>query len=293
VQTAEKGVTASAIQEVRINQNPYCAEYSRPGKGRIEVITKPGTSGFHGAFNFIWRDSALDARNAFATERPAEQRRIYEGNLTGPIGRDKKTAFVVSAQREEEDLQSVVYAQTPSGEVRQNTPRPARQTEFNFRVARQSTAASLLSLRYEFGNEAIRGNGAGGFVLPEAGYDFTERQHHIYVNYRATFSARLVNEFSLRGGEVAVSVSGGRVATIEGKDSGIGIPADDLPHIFERFYRAAKARSRSSGGVGLGLAIAQWIAVRHGGEITVESTPGTGSNFRVRLPAMESEDHQS
>lgn len=91
------------------------------------------------------------------------------------------------------------------------------------------------------------------------------------------------------GGEVRVRIktdNSGRapMAVLEVRDTGIGIPADDLPHIFERFYRAAKDRSRSTGGTGLGLSIAQWIAHRHGGEILVESAPGVGSVFRVKLP---------
>jgi heavy metal sensor kinase len=77
-----------------------------------------------------------------------------------------------------------------------------------------------------------------------------------------------------------------RTAVLEVRDQGIGIASEDLPHIFVRFYRAAKDRSRKIDGVGLGLSIAESIARRHGGEIQVESSPGVGSTARVLLPAI-------
>jgi signal transduction histidine kinase len=68
-------------------------------------------------------------------------------------------------------------------------------------------------------------------------------------------------------------------------DNGLGIDQSDLPHIFERFYRADKARTRSSGGTGLGLAITREIIARHHGTIEVESALGKGSTFTITLPS--------
>ena len=86
-------------------------------------------------------------------------------------------------------------------------------------------------------------------------------------------------------GQVSVALTAvNGSATISVKDTGIGIPEDELPRIFDRFYRVDKARSRQAGGAGLGLSIGRWIAEAHGGSIRVESRPGEGSTFSVDLP---------
>jgi signal transduction histidine kinase len=92
-------------------------------------------------------------------------------------------------------------------------------------------------------------------------------------------------KYSDPGGPVEVTgeaVDGRLVVQIV--DHGIGIPSRDLERIFERFYRVDKARSRATGGTGLGLSIVRHVAQLHGGEVTVTSTEGEGSTFRLVLP---------
>ena len=83
--------------------------------------------------------------------------------------------------------------------------------------------------------------------------------------------------------EVAAETDGDEVV-VRVSDTGIGIPEEKLVRIFERFYRVDKARSKETGGTGLGLSIVRHVAENHGGRVTVESTPGEGSAFTVRLP---------
>ena len=83
--------------------------------------------------------------------------------------------------------------------------------------------------------------------------------------------------------EIALGIEG-EDAVVTISDTGIGIPEEDLPHIFDRFYRVDKARNREAGGTGLGLAIVKWVAEAHEGKIAVRSAPGKGSAFTVYLP---------
>ncbi len=93
-------------------------------------------------------------------------------------------------------------------------------------------------------------------------------------------------KYTPSGGEVTAGWNGteGQVE-LWVRDTGVGIPEQHIPHIFDRFYRVDRARSRAEGGVGLGLAICRWIVEAHGGSLRVESAPGKGSTFTALLPA--------
>jgi PAS domain S-box-containing protein len=99
-------------------------------------------------------------------------------------------------------------------------------------------------------------------------------------------------QYTLEGGKVAVSTGtqeaeGRTWATVTVSDTGIGIPAEELPHIFDRFFRGDEPRSRQIVGTGLGLSIAKEIAELHGGRVTVDSEPGVGSSFTTWLPVAD------
>jgi signal transduction histidine kinase len=97
-------------------------------------------------------------------------------------------------------------------------------------------------------------------------------------------------KYTPRGGRVELSAThrGREEVSIAVRDTGIGIAAGELPHVFDRFWRADRARSRQSerGGFGLGLSIAQWIVQAHEGTITVQSRLGRGSVFTIVLPIV-------
>ena len=95
-------------------------------------------------------------------------------------------------------------------------------------------------------------------------------------------------KYTPEAGQVRISLGrSGGLATLAVRDDGIGIPAEALPHVFERFYRADPARGRDPGGTGLGLSIARWIVEQHGGEISIQSTVGSGTTVTASLPFTE------
>ena len=195
--SSENNLRASEIQEVRINNNPYSAEYARPGRGRIEIITKTGSPKYHGSVDFALRDFRLDARNAFALERPPQRRGVLEGNLSGPLLKGDKDTFSLTASHTRDGLELIVNAFGVGGPIRQNAARTQTSTYLSAQFTRR-IRQNALSFRYLHFDWSDEGAGTGGFTLPETAYKSASRYHQIYSSYQAVISPTLLNEFFVR-----------------------------------------------------------------------------------------------
>src|SRR5260370_13026951 len=116
----------SSIKTIPVNQNPYSAEFGRPGKGRIEVKTKRRIHKFRGTVFTDFLNSAFDARNTFASSVPPHQRAISEAELEGPISKD--VSFLVAGRYNLNNETAVIDAPTLSGPFVQNCLVPPRNT---------------------------------------------------------------------------------------------------------------------------------------------------------------------
>jgi hypothetical protein len=189
------GVSASAIQEVKINQNPYSALFARPGRARLEITTKPGTPQFHGTVNFLFRDSFFDARNAFAATKPGESRYFSEGSLTGPLGHDKRNTFLLSMEQDDDNVEAIVFAHGVNNvPITDNVPAPVRHFFTSLRVFHDFASGDQFWIAYSYEQESMKNQGVGGTVLREAGYTSNSLEHEINVSYRHIISPKWVNQ---------------------------------------------------------------------------------------------------
>jgi hypothetical protein len=229
VQVKNLNVSASAIQEIHINNDPYSLEYQRPGRGRIEVLIKPGTSQFHGELNFTFRDAVFNAKNHFAVVKPPESRRIYEGNLSGPVGRGGKTNFIISMSRQEQDTAVIVNVIGPNGVINQNVYTPNRRLTASGGITHDFSENSRLNIRYATRINTNQNYGVGGLVLPEAGYNRANREDDLYVTHRWIVTPNLVNQLQTmieRDEDNNVSTNAAQSVFVSGAFTGGGAQMD-------------------------------------------------------------------
>ncbi len=188
------GVTASAIQSVKINQNPYTALYSRPGRARIEITTKSGTPQLHGSATFLYRNSIFDATNAFAETKPSEERIYFEGSVTGPLSHNKKTTFLAAMDADKDDQEEIVVAEGPNGPINENVPFPTNHYFLSGRVFHDYAQGDQFWAGYSYEHESTQNDGVGGTVLPEAGANLVFFEHEVNVGQVYVASPKLVNQ---------------------------------------------------------------------------------------------------
>lgn len=182
----------SSIREIRINQNPFSAEYDKVGYGRIEIFTKPGTDKFHGQVNVVGNDSSFNSRNPFlgSAEQQPYDSVIYMANLGGPI--NKKASFFFDFQRRNIDEIAVVNA--PALDLQESVSNPRTRTNIGPRIDYQVTPTNTLTARYQYYRDTWMNDGVGGFTLPEAGYNTFSTEHTVQISDTQTIGTKAVNE---------------------------------------------------------------------------------------------------
>jgi len=167
------GVTPSAVQEVKINNNPYSARFSRRRRARLEIVTKSGSPAYHGSLNFLFRDSVFDARNAFAIAKPPERRQYYEGSITGPIGQSKRTSFLLALDEDLQDQQAFNRSRSRRrrrvaglGPVAQTIPNPTHHFFGSGRIFHDFSNGDQFWIGYSYEHRSVNNQSVGGTILP-------------------------------------------------------------------------------------------------------------------------------
>ncbi len=181
----------ASIREIRINQNPFSAEYDRPGFGRIEVFTKPGSNVWHGQFMFNENNSEFNSRNPYVlTAIPGYNSEIYSGNVSGALSR-KVSVFFNAERRNINNIDAIAEtAAGPSDAV----PSPSTRTNLSSRFDWQLAPGNTLTARYQLLINDQQNLGIGGIVQASQGYSSNQTQHSLQLSDTQILSSHLINE---------------------------------------------------------------------------------------------------
>jgi hypothetical protein len=185
----------SSILEVRVNQNPFSAEYDRIGYGRIEIITKPGSQKFQGTINSFGNSSALNTGNPLITVQPSYYLYSYSGNVSGPI--TKTSTYFFSAftiNRQNSDIIDALNPATLSGNISEAFPAPMTYTEIDPRVDFQLTKNNFISIRDSFSRYSSQGNGVGTLNLEEQATSSLSKSNQLQIGDTWVINPKLLME---------------------------------------------------------------------------------------------------
>jgi hypothetical protein len=198
----------ASIREIRINQNPFSAEYDRLGYGRVEILTKPGTDQFHGQVFLTGNTAAFNSRNPFEIIPPGNQppgydSRQFSGEIGGPLV-SKKASFFFNLERRDINELSVVSAQivdpttfaiVPFSDAVNN---PRTRTNLSPRLDYQLTPTNTLTARYQYERENETNNGIGQFNLSSQAFNQLNTEHQIQISDTQVVNAKTINETRFR-----------------------------------------------------------------------------------------------
>lgn len=187
-----------SIREIRVNRNPFAAEFDRLGYGRIEILTKPGTDKYRGQSFFNFNDESFNSRSPFAVYRAPYQSRRYGGNVSGPLIA-KKASFFIDFERREVDDNSdinaiVLDSALNSVTLYQTQLRPTTRTTFSPRLDWQLSDKNTLVGRYTYDRNQRENDGVGDFNLETRAYNTNSTQQTLNLTDTAVFSQNIINE---------------------------------------------------------------------------------------------------
>lgn len=187
-----------AIREIRINQNPFSAEYNRLGFGRIEILTKPGSDKFRGNAFFNFNDEKLNSRNPFAPNRAPSRLQFFGGNVSGPIQRGRSSYFV-SFNKRDIDNNAIVNALILDPSLnpvlfQQDVQIPNRRLSFNPRFDYQINDKNTLVVRYSFERSSVDNQGINTFSLPSRAYSTRSTGHEFRLTETMIINPTTINE---------------------------------------------------------------------------------------------------
>lgn len=187
-----------SIREIRINSNPFSAEFDRLGFGRIEILTKPGTDKFRGSAYFNFNDESLNSRNPFSVNRAPTQTRYYGGNISGPIQKNRSSYFIDFSNRAIDNGESVNARILDTNfniiPFNQEFTLPSRRLEFNPRVDYQINENNTLVARYSYERTTAENVGIGGFSLPSRASTGSGFEHNIRLTETMIINPKTINE---------------------------------------------------------------------------------------------------
>lgn len=181
------------IREIRFRTNAYAAENHESSFISVDIFTKPGLDAWHGSFNLGFRDEALNARNAFAPFRGAEQNRRFGFEIGGPLWKKHTSAFLSADGVNSYEAKTIVSA-LPTGNYFDQIRQPWRTLNLNGRVEHLLTPNHTARAEYQRNATRRDNNGVGNFDLPDRGFTTDSAEHVFRLADSGSFGKRFFNE---------------------------------------------------------------------------------------------------